>query len=122
GKIQYLGLSEVTPDTLRRACRVHQISALQIEYNPFVLEIESNELLRTCRELGVAVVAYSPVGRGFLTGQIKALEDLPATDFRRITPKYTPENFVKIMDLVHKFEAVAENHGATAAQTSIAWL
>jgi aryl-alcohol dehydrogenase-like predicted oxidoreductase len=86
------------------------------------LDIEKNDLLRTCRELGVAVVAYSPVGRGFLTGQIKALEDLPADDFRRLTPKYSPENFVKIMDLVRKFEAVAKNHGATPAQASIAWL
>jgi aryl-alcohol dehydrogenase-like predicted oxidoreductase len=102
---------------------VHQIAALQVEYNPFVLDIESNELLRTCRELGVAVVAYSPVGRGFLTGSIKKIEDLPENDFRRITPKYNnPENFAKIMDLVHKFEDVAQSHGATSAQISIAWL
>lgn len=95
---------------------------MQVEYNPFVLDIESNELLSTCRELGVAVVAYSPVGRGFLTGQIKSLDDLPADDFRRLTPKYTPENFLKIMELVHKFEDVAKNHGATPAQASLAWL
>ncbi|ETI23801.1 hypothetical protein G647_05607 [Cladophialophora carrionii CBS 160.54] len=122
GKIRYIGLSEVSPSTLRRACAVHQVSALQVEYNPFVLDIEKNDLLRTCRELGVAVVAYSPVGRGFLTGQIKTLQDLPANDFRRLIPKYSPENFSKIMDLVYKFEAVAKNHGATPAQASIAWL
>ncbi len=101
---------------------MHQVSALQVEYNPFVLEIETNELLQTCRELGIAIVAYSPVGRGFLTGHIKAIEDLPANDFRRLTPKYSPENFVKILDLVHKFEDVAKNHKATPAQASIAWL
>ncbi|EXJ62338.1 alcohol dehydrogenase [Cladophialophora yegresii CBS 114405] len=122
GKIRYIGLSEVSPTTLCRACAVHQVSALQVEYNPFVLDIEKNDLLRTCRELGVAVVAYSPVGRGFLTGQIKALDDLPANDFRRLAPKYSPENFVKIMNLVHKFQAVAKNHGATPAQACIAWL
>lgn len=122
GKIRHLGLSEVSPSTLRRACAVHQIAAVQVEYNPFVLEIESNDLLRTSRELGVATVAYSPVGRGFLTGQIKSLDDLPDNDFRKISPKYTPENFAKIMDLVHKFEAVAKNHGVSPAQVSIAWL
>ncbi|KIX09201.1 uncharacterized protein Z518_00280 [Rhinocladiella mackenziei CBS 650.93] len=124
GKIRYLGLSEVSSSTLRRACAVHQIAALQVEYNPFVLDIESDRtnLLKTCRELGVAVVAYSPVGRGFLTGQIKSLEDLPENDFRRVTPKYSPENFKKIMDLVAKFESIAKSHGATSAQVSIAWL
>ena len=122
GKVRYFGLSEVSPATLRRACAVHQVSALQIEYNPFVLDIEKNELLDACRELGVAVVAYSPVGRGFLTGQIKAIEDLPENDFRRMTPKYSPENFVKILDLVHKFEDVAKNHQASSAQACLAWL
>ncbi|KAJ9603276.1 hypothetical protein H2200_012054 [Cladophialophora chaetospira] len=122
GKIRYIGLSEVSAATLRRACAVHQVSALQVEYNPFVLEIEKNEVLDACRDLGVAVVAYSPVGRGFLTGQITALEDLPANDFRRLTPKYSPENFVKIMDLVHRFEDVAKNHKASPAQACLAWL
>ncbi len=113
GKIRYLGLSEVSASTLRRACAVHQIAALQVEYNPFTLDIESprTELLKTCRELGVAVVAYSPVGRGFLTGQIKSLDDIPDTDFRKMTPKYSPENFPKIMDLVAKFEAVGKKVG-----------
>ena len=88
---------------------MHQVSALQVEYKPFILEIESNELLRTCRELGVAVVAYSPVGLGFFTGHIKALDKLPAGDFRRMNPKYSPKKFVRILELVHKFEAVAES-------------
>src|ERR1700750_135180 len=123
GKIRYMGLSEVHPNTIRRACAVHHIAALQVEYNPFVLDIESNELLHTCRELGVAVVAYSPVGRGFLTGSIKKIEDLPETDFRPITPKYNnPQKFAKNMELGRKFGAVAQNPGATSAQISIAWL
>lgn len=95
---------------------------MQVEYNLLSLEIEHNEVLAACRELGIAVVAYSPVGRGFLTGQIKAIEDLPQNDFRRMTPKYSPENFVKILDLVHKFEDVAKNHKSSPAQASLAWL
>lgn len=124
GKIRYLGLSEVSAATLRRACAVHHIAALQVEYSPFALEIESSttDLLRTCRELGVAVIAYSPVGRGFLTGQIKSYEDIPENDFRRFAPKYSAENFPKFIDLTAKFEDVAKNHKATAAQTAIAWL
>jgi aryl-alcohol dehydrogenase-like predicted oxidoreductase len=112
----------VSANTIRRASAVHQIAALQIEYNPFILDIESNDILRVCREFGVAVVAYSPVARGLLTGQIKAIEDLPEGDWRRLTPKYSPENFPKILDLVHKFEEVAKSHGATPAQISIAWV
>jgi len=119
-----LGLSEVSASTLRRACAVHHIAALQVEYSPFCLDIESptTDLLRTCRELGVAVVAYSPVGRGFLTGQIKSVFDLPENDFRRVTPKYAPENFPKIMALTAQFEKIAKERGKTSAQICIAWL
>ncbi|KAJ5810446.1 NADP-dependent oxidoreductase domain-containing protein [Penicillium pulvis] len=122
GKIRYLGLSEVSAATLRRAYAVHPIAALQMEYSPFAMDIEKNDLLQTCRELGVAVVAYSPIGRGLLTGQIKKSEDFDANDFRRILPKYAPEHFPKIMELVQGLQKVAEAHGSTPAQVSIAWL
>lgn len=114
-------MSEVSAATLRRACKVHPIAAHQIEYNPFTLEVES-DVLPAARELGVTTVAYSPIGRGFLTGQIKSLDDLPEMGFHRNTPKYSRENFAKIMTLVSKFEEVAKAHGKSPAQISIAWL
>ncbi|KAJ5090495.1 aldo/keto reductase [Penicillium argentinense] len=112
GKIRYLGLSEVSANTLRRAHAIHPISALQIEYSPFALDIESpnSDILDTCRELGVAVVAYSPIGRGLLTGQITSLADLPESDFRRLLPKYSSENFPRIRELVQGLEEVAGAH------------
>ncbi|KAJ6018019.1 Aldo/keto reductase [Penicillium sp. IBT 35674x] len=122
GKIRYLGLSEVSAATLRRAYAVHPIAALQMEYSPFAMDIEKNDLLQTCRELGVAVVAYSPIGRGLLTGQVKKTEDFDANDFRRFLPKYAPEHFPKIMELVEGLQKVAQVHGSTPAQVSIAWL
>lgn len=124
GKIRYLGISEVTASTLRRAHAVHPISALQIEYSPFALDIESPQLdvLRTCRELGISVVAYSPIGRGLLTGQIQSFADIPEDDFRRMLPKYLPENFPKIVELVQGLEKVAQAHRATPGQVAIAWL
>ncbi|KAJ5734264.1 NADP-dependent oxidoreductase domain-containing protein [Penicillium malachiteum] len=124
GKIRYLGLSEVSAATLRRAHAVHPIAALQIEYSPFALDIESPkiDLLNTCRELGIAVVAYSPIGRGLLTGQITKFEDIPQNDFRRILPKYQPEHFPKILELVEGLKKVADAHGATPSQVTLAWL
>lgn len=124
GKIRYLGISEVSAATLRRAHAIHPITALQIEYSPFALEIESPKvnLLNTCRELGIAVVAYSPIGRGVLTGQIQSFEDLPEKDLRRTFPKYSPENFPKIMKLVEGLKHVAKRHDATPAQVAIAWV
>lgn len=103
---------------------MHPISAIQIEYSPFCLDIESprTDVLKTCRELGVTVVAYSPVGRGLLTGQIKSFDDLAENDFRRITPKYSRENFPKILALVAQVEEVAKAHGCTVAQVCLAWL
>lgn len=100
---------------------MHPIAAHQIEYNPFTLEVEP-EILPASRELGVTTVAYSPIGRGFLTGQIKSLDDLPEIGFHRATPKYSKENFPKLMNLVSKFEEVAKAHGKSPAQISIAWL
>jgi aryl-alcohol dehydrogenase-like predicted oxidoreductase len=124
GKIRYLGLSEVSSSTLRRAHAVHPISAVQVEYSPFCLDIELPKInvLKTCRELGISVVAYSPVGRGLLTGQIKSFDDFPKNDFRRIIPKYSRENFPKILDLVDKINAVASKHKCTVAQIGLAWL
>ncbi|KAE8411063.1 NADP-dependent oxidoreductase domain-containing protein [Aspergillus pseudocaelatus] len=124
GKIRYIGLSEVSAATLRRAHAVHPISALQIEYSPFALDIESpnSDILETCRELGVAVVAYSPIGRGILTGQFKSTADLPENDFRRFFPKYSEENFPKILELVQGLNDVAKAHNSTSTQIAIAWL
>lgn len=124
GKIRYLGLSEVSAATLRRAHVVHPIAALQIEYSPFALDIESpqTEILKTCRELGIAVIAYSPIGRGLLSGQFQKFEDFPEGDWRRILPKYQPEHFPKILELVEGLKEVAQAHGATPAQVTIAWL
>ena len=122
GKIRYLGLSECSAETLRRACKVHQIAAIQVEYSPFSMEIEQNELLKTCRELGVAVIAYSPFSRGFLTGTIKSHDDFEPDDRRRVMPRYSEENFHKNMDLVHVITAIAEKKNVTPGQLTLAWL
>ncbi|CAG7967773.1 unnamed protein product [Penicillium nalgiovense] len=124
GKIRYLGLSEVSEATLRRAHAVHPITAYQVEYSAFALDIESPtvNLLKTCRELGIAVVAYSPVGRGILTGEIQSPADFPEGDFRRVAPKYSKENFPKILELVEGLKSVAQAHRSTPAQVAIAWL
>ncbi|KAJ5158522.1 Aldo/keto reductase [Penicillium coprophilum] len=124
GKIRYLGLSEVSAATLRRAHAVHPITAYQVEYSAFALDIESPtvDLLNTCRELGIAVVAYSPVGRGVLTGEIQSSADIPEGDFRRMVPKFSEENFPKILELVSGLKAVAQAHAKTPAQVAIAWL
>ncbi|CUA69093.1 hypothetical protein RSOLAG22IIIB_03771 [Rhizoctonia solani] len=123
GKIRYIGLSEPSPATLRRAHKVHPIAAIQVEYSPFVLDIEQKgHLLETARELGVAVVAYSPLGRGVLTGQIKSNADLPDDDFRKNIPKYSEANFPKITSLVNKIKDIGKNHNATPGQVTLAFL
>ncbi|KAL1839750.1 hypothetical protein VTK73DRAFT_3931 [Phialemonium thermophilum] len=122
GKIRYLGLSEVSADTIRRAHAVHPITAVQVEYSLFTLDIEKARVLQTCRELGIAVVAYSPVGRGLLTGQVRSYDDLGPNDWRRHVPKYAAENFPKILALVDKINRVAQAHGCTNAQVCLAWL
>ena len=121
GKIKHIGLSEASASTLRRASAIHPITAHQIEYSPFTL-LPTEDLLPVHRELGIATVAYSPIGRGFLTGQIKSLDDLPETDFRRAVPRNAGENWTKIQDLISKFEEVAKAHGATPAQVGLTWL
>jgi len=124
GKIKYLGLSECSSDSLRRACKIHHISAVQMEYSPFALEIESEQykLLATARELGVAVVAYSPIGRGMLTGTIRSPNDFSEGDFRKNAPRFSEENFPKNLKLVDEISALAKFHKVTASQLTLAWL
>ena len=121
GKIRFLGLSEAAPATIRRAHAVHPITALQTEYSLWSRDAEA-ELLPTVRELGIGYVAYSPLGRGFLTGQIKRPEDFPEGDTRRAHPRFTGENFNKNIALVHELERMAEAKGCTAAQLALAWV
>ena len=117
-------MSEVSAATLRRAHAVHPIAALQMEYSLFTLDIESSspEILKTCRELGVTIVAYSPVGRGILTGQFQSHADIPEGDLRRMLPKYSEQNLPKILDLVQGLQNVANAKGCTPAQVALAWL
>ena len=124
GKVKYLGLSEVSAATLRRACKVHPIAAVQMEYSPFSLDVERPdiELLQACRELGVALVAYSPLGRGFLTGRYRSLDDFDESDFRRSMPRFSPANFPKNLELVHKIKAIADRKDCTPGQLVLAWL
>lgn len=121
GKVRFLGLSEASADSLRRAGRVHPITALQSEYSLWSRDVEDGPL-PACREFGVAFVAYSPLGRGFLTGQLRRYEDLPADDVRRNQPRFQGENFQKNLDLVKKIEEMAAERGATAAQLALAWV
>jgi aryl-alcohol dehydrogenase-like predicted oxidoreductase len=121
GKVRYLGLSEAGPDTLRRACAVHQITALQTEYSLWSLDPE-DAILPACRELGIGFVAYSPLGRGFLTGAIKSVDDLADDDFRRTTPRFQGENFQRNLDVVAKVEELAASKGVTPAQLALAWV
>ncbi|KAL0957972.1 hypothetical protein HGRIS_000149 [Hohenbuehelia grisea] len=124
GKVKYLGLSECSAATLRRAHAVHPISALQVEYSPFTLDIESDSigLLKTARELGITIIAYSPLGRGFLTGQIRSPDDLEEGDFRRMIPRYSKENFPNILKITEGLKAIGERHGATSGQVALGWL
>ncbi len=121
GKARFLGLSEVGAKTLRRAHAVHPISALQSEYSLWETGIEAR-VLPVLRELGVGLVPYSPVGRGFLTGAIKSPEDFAPNDFRRLSPRFSPENFSKNLQLVDEVRRIAAAHGATASQAALAWL
>jgi aryl-alcohol dehydrogenase-like predicted oxidoreductase len=121
GKIRYIGLSEAGPNTLRRAAKIHPITALQTEYSLWTRDPEE-EVLPTCRELGVGFVAYSPLGRGFLTGQIKRFEDLAQDDYRRQSPRFQGDNFQKNLDLVRRVEEIAKERGCTTAQLALAWV
>src|SRR5882757_1904989 len=121
GKIRYIGLSEASASTLRRAVKVHPIAALQTEYSLWTRDPEA-EILPTCRELGIGFVAYSPLGRGFLTGQFKKFEDLEADDYRRNSPRFQGENFQKNIDLVARVETIAREKRCTPGQLALAWL
>ncbi|MDD5168213.1 MAG: aldo/keto reductase, partial [Syntrophales bacterium] len=121
GKVRYLGLSEVGAKTLRRAHAVHPITAVQSEYSLWTRDPE-DEILATCRELGIGFVAYSPLGRGFLTGRIRAFENFPQDDYRRISPRFQGENFEKNLELVVLIEEMASNKGCTPSQLALAWL
>jgi aryl-alcohol dehydrogenase-like predicted oxidoreductase len=121
GKVRYLGLSEAAAPTIRRAHAVHPIAALQTEYSLWSREPEA-EILPACRELGIAFVAYSPLGRGFLTGRFRSPADLAPDDWRRSNPRFQGENFQKNLDLVARVEALARENGCTPAQIALAWL
>jgi len=121
GKIRHIGLSEAGSETLRRAAKVHTITALQSEYSLWTRDPEDG-VLATCRELGIGFVAYSPLGRGFLTGQIKKYEDLAADDFRRYSPRFQGDNFAKNLELVDKVTSIARDKRCTPGQLALAWV
>src|SRR5215207_3476747 len=121
GKVRYLGISEAAPETIRRAHEIHPITALQTEYSLWSRDVE-DEILPTVRELGIGFVAYSPLGRGFLTGQIQRFEDLPEGDYRRSNPRFQGENFDKNLELVDRVREIATEKGVTASQLALAWV
>ena len=121
GKVRHLGLSEAAPVTIRRAVREHPIAALQTEYSLWTRDPE-DEVLPTCRELGIGFVAYSPLGRGFLTGRFRSIDDLPPDDYRRQSPRFQGENFQKNLDLVERVEAIARRKRCTPSQLALAWV
>src|SRR5205823_2178569 len=118
---RHIGLSEAGPETLRRAVTVHPVTALQTEYSLWSRDPE-DEILATCRELEIGFVAYSPLGRGFLTGQIRRVEDLAPDDFRRNSPRFQGENFQKNLDLVKRIEQIAAEKRCTPSQLALAWV
>ena len=122
GKVRFLGLSEAGAETIKKANAVHPITALQSEYSLWTRDLEDNNVLETIRELGISLVAYSPLGRGFLTGEIKRFEDLAEDDYRRHNPRFQGENFEKNLELVSKIEEVARRKKCTAAQLALAWV
>jgi aryl-alcohol dehydrogenase-like predicted oxidoreductase len=122
GKVRHIGLSEASADTLRRAYSVHPITALQSEYSLWTRDIEENNVLATCRDLGVGLVPYSPLGRGFLSGELKTFDDFAEDDFRRVLPRFQGENFAKNLELVEKIKDLADEKGVTAAQLALAWV
>ncbi len=121
GKVRYLGISEAAPDTIRKANAVHPVTAIQTEYSLWSRDVE-DEILPTARELGIGFVPYSPLGRGFLTGQITSPDDFAENDFRRTSPRFTGENFQKNLDLVERVKEIADEKGVTPGQLALAWL
>ena len=121
GKIRHIGLSEASASTVRRAAKAHPVTALQTEYSLWTRDPE-HELLATCRELGIGFVAYSPLGRGFLTGQLKTFEDLASDDYRRFSPRFQGENFQKNLDLVNEVQSIAREKKCEPSQLALAWV
>ncbi|CAK4867099.1 unnamed protein product [Aphanomyces euteiches] len=121
GKVRYLGMSEASPQTIRRAYAVHSITALQTEYSLWSRDVE-DEILPVCRELGIGFVPYSPLGRGFLTGQIKQFEDLAEDDYRRHSPRFQGDNFQKNIEMVQRIQEIAQEKGCQPSQLALAWL
>ncbi|HEU0053854.1 MAG TPA: aldo/keto reductase [Longimicrobium sp.] len=121
GKVRFIGLSEAGPETIRRAHATHPVAALQTEYSLWSRDPE-DEILPTVRELGIGFVAYSPLGRGFLTGRFRTIDDLPEDDYRRHSPRFQGENFQKNLDLVKRIEEIAAAKGCTASQLALAWV
>lgn len=121
GKVRHLGLSEAAPATIRRAVKVHPISALQTEYSLWTRDVEA-EILPLCRELGIGFVPYSPLGRGFLTGKLQKMDDLAPDDWRRRGPRFQGENFQHNLAIVHRLEALAQKHKCKSAQLALAWV
>jgi aryl-alcohol dehydrogenase-like predicted oxidoreductase len=122
GKIRHIGLSEASAESVRRASTVHSITALQSEYSLWTRDVEENGVLETCRELGIGLVPYSPLGRGFLSGEIKRYDDLVENDFRRTSPRFQGENFDKNLELVEKIKQMAGEKGVAASQLALAWV
>ena len=121
GKIRHIGLSEASASTVRRAAKAHPVTALQTEYSLWTRDPE-HELLATCREIGIGFVAYSPLGRGFLTGQLKTFEDLASDDYRRFSPRFQGENFQKNLDLVNEVQSIAREKKCEPSQLALAWV
>jgi aryl-alcohol dehydrogenase-like predicted oxidoreductase len=121
GKVRWLGLSEAAPETIRRAYAAHPITALQTEYSLWSRDPE-DEILAICHELGIGFVAYSPLGRGFLTGQFQKFEDIPVNDYRRHAPRFQGENFEKNLRLVERIKEIAAQKDCTPAQLALAWV
>ena len=122
GKVRHLGLSEAAPDTLRHACHIHPIAALQTEYSLWTRDVETNDVLATCRELGISFVAYSPLGRGFLSGRFRSPDELPEGDWRRNSPRFQGENFTANLRLADAVQALAKARSCTASQIALAWV
>lgn len=122
GKVKYIGLSEVSSETIQRAYNVHPITAVQSEYSLFERTAEERGVLKTLEELGIGFVAYSPLGRGFLSGQIRSIEDLPENDFRRAIPRFQENYFHKNIELVKAVEKMAEEKNVTSSQLALAWI
>ena len=122
GKVRYLGISEAAPETIRRAHATHPLSAVQTEYSLFTRDVEDDGVLSTVRELGIGFVPYSPLGRGFLSGRIRSIDDFDADDFRRSSPRFQGENFAKNLDVLDQVVAIAERQGVTPSQLALAWV